>query len=98
METTLVLIKPGGVQRSLIGEITRRVEARGLKVDGPISRGPNHGVYFTDPFGNRLEATWSSAPQPPLENSPKAWEILEQWEKRKAAGDKAVACHHRAGQ
>ncbi len=34
METTLVLIKPGGVSRSLIGDITRRVEARGLKVIG----------------------------------------------------------------
>ncbi|HSI72561.1 MAG TPA: nucleoside-diphosphate kinase [Fimbriimonas sp.] len=34
METTLVLIKPGGVERSLIGEITRRIEARNLKVVG----------------------------------------------------------------
>jgi len=34
METTLVLIKPGGVNRSLIGEITRRIEARDLKVVG----------------------------------------------------------------
>lgn len=34
METTLVLIKPGGVQRKLIGEITRRIEARGLAVTG----------------------------------------------------------------
>ena len=34
METTLVLIKPGGVKRNLIGEITRRIEARGLKVIG----------------------------------------------------------------
>jgi nucleoside-diphosphate kinase len=33
-ETTLVLIKPGGVERNLIGEVTRRVEARGLKVTG----------------------------------------------------------------
>ncbi len=33
-ETTLVLIKPGGVQRNLIGEITHRIEARGLKVTG----------------------------------------------------------------
>ena len=32
METTLVLIKPGGVSRHLIGEITRRIEARGLEV------------------------------------------------------------------
>ncbi|ARU44105.1 MAG: nucleoside-diphosphate kinase [Armatimonadota bacterium] len=31
-ETTLVLIKPGGVQRNLIGEILRRIEARGLQV------------------------------------------------------------------
>ncbi len=34
METTLVLIKPGGVERSLIGEITRRIELRNLKVVG----------------------------------------------------------------
>jgi nucleoside-diphosphate kinase len=34
METTLVLIKPGGVSRNLIGEITKRVEARNLKVTG----------------------------------------------------------------
>ncbi len=33
-ETTLVLIKPGGVSRNLIGEITRRVESRGLQVVG----------------------------------------------------------------
>lgn len=34
METTLVLIKPGGVQRNLIGEILRRIEARNLKIVG----------------------------------------------------------------
>lgn len=34
METTLVLIKPGGVQRRLIGEITRRIEMRDLRVVG----------------------------------------------------------------
>ncbi|MCC7103378.1 MAG: nucleoside-diphosphate kinase [Fimbriimonadaceae bacterium] len=33
-ETTLVLIKPGGVSRGLIGEVTRRVEARGLTISG----------------------------------------------------------------
>lgn len=33
-ETTLVLIKPGGVKRGLIGEVTRRIEARGLEVVG----------------------------------------------------------------
>ena len=34
VETTLVLIKPGGVQRNLIGEISRRIEQRGLKIVG----------------------------------------------------------------
>ena len=33
-ETTLVLIKPGGVQRNLIGEICRRIEARDLRIVG----------------------------------------------------------------
>ena len=32
IEQTLVLIKPDGVQRGLIGEITRRFEQRGLKI------------------------------------------------------------------
>ncbi len=34
LETTLVLVKPGGVSRNLIGEILRRIEARNLKVTG----------------------------------------------------------------
>lgn len=34
METTLVLIKPGGVERNLIGEVLRRIEQRNLKVVG----------------------------------------------------------------
>lgn len=34
METTLVLIKPGGVARNLIGTITQRIEQRGLQVCG----------------------------------------------------------------
>jgi nucleoside-diphosphate kinase len=34
MEITLVLIKPGGVERNLIGEICRRVEGRNLKLVG----------------------------------------------------------------
>ena len=34
MERTLVLVKPDGVQRGLIGEIIGRFEAKGLKVVG----------------------------------------------------------------
>ncbi|MFY9235271.1 MAG: nucleoside-diphosphate kinase [Fimbriimonadaceae bacterium] len=33
-ETTLVLIKPGGLQRNLIGEVLRRIESRGLRISG----------------------------------------------------------------
>ena len=34
METTLILIKPDGVQRGLIGEIINRLERKGLKIIG----------------------------------------------------------------
>ena len=34
MERTLVLIKPDGVQRGLVGPILARFEARGLKIVG----------------------------------------------------------------
>jgi nucleoside-diphosphate kinase len=34
IEVTLVLIKPGGVERNLIGEIIRRIEQRNLQVVG----------------------------------------------------------------
>ena len=34
MERTLVLVKPDGVQRGLIGEIVSRLERRGLKLAG----------------------------------------------------------------
>jgi len=34
MERTLVLVKPDGVQRGLVGEIIRRFEAKGLKIVG----------------------------------------------------------------
>ena len=33
MEKTLVLIKPDGVERGLVGEIITRFEKRGLKID-----------------------------------------------------------------
>ncbi|MBP9718676.1 nucleoside-diphosphate kinase [Candidatus Gracilibacteria bacterium] len=34
MERTLVLIKPDGVQRGLVGEVTKRFESKGLKLVG----------------------------------------------------------------
>jgi len=32
IETTLVLVKPGGVARNLIGEVLKRIEARNLQI------------------------------------------------------------------
>lgn len=65
-------------------EIKRRVEARGIKVDGPIVRPRAMGVYFFDPDGNRLECILRK----PLTDKDKseAFHILETWEKDKAAG------------
>ena len=34
MQTTLVLLKPDTVERSLIGEVISRIEAKGLKIAG----------------------------------------------------------------
>lgn len=34
MERTLVLVKPDGVQRGLVGEVTTRLERRGLRLIG----------------------------------------------------------------
>ncbi len=34
LETTLILIKPDGVKRGLVGEVVRRFEARGIRLKG----------------------------------------------------------------
>ncbi len=34
MERTLVIVKPDGVQRALVGEIIKRFESRGLRIAG----------------------------------------------------------------
>jgi nucleoside-diphosphate kinase len=33
IESTLLIVKPDGVRRGLIGEVLRRVEAKGLRID-----------------------------------------------------------------
>ena len=69
METTLVLIKPGGVQRNLIGEITRRIEARGLKVVGlklmnaaRATVEEHYGEHVGKPFFESVVSYLSSGP------------------------------------
>lgn len=68
-ETTLVLIKPDGVQRGLSGEIVRRLEQTGLKVVGlklmQVSRelaGRHYGEHEGKPFYNGLVDYITSSP------------------------------------
>ncbi len=69
MEKTLVLIKPDAVQRGLIGEITSRLERRGLrlaaarflKVDKRLAE-RHYAVHKGKPFYEGLIAYITSSP------------------------------------
>jgi nucleoside-diphosphate kinase len=69
MERTLVIIKPDGVQRGLIGPIITRLEQRGLKIvamkmiqmDHPLAR-RHYAVHEGKPFYEPLVAYITSAP------------------------------------
>jgi len=69
METTLVLLKPGCVQRQLIGEVINRFERRGLRISGmkmmqlsdEILR--EHYAHLVDkPFFPGLQASMQASP------------------------------------
>ncbi len=69
MEKTLVLVKPDGVQRGLIGEIIKRLENRGLRLIGgkflQVSRElaeEHYGIHKNKPFYESLLAYITSAP------------------------------------
>jgi nucleoside-diphosphate kinase len=69
MERTLILVKPDGVQRGLMGEIVRRFERRGLKLIGmkfiQMTKELAHqhyGVHRERPFFNDLVAYITSGP------------------------------------
>lgn len=69
MEKTLVLIKPDAVQRGLIGEITRRLENRGLRLTAAkfvkVERGlaeQHYAVHRGKPFYDGLIRYITSAP------------------------------------
>ena len=69
MERTLVLVKPDGVQRGLIGSIISRLEQRGLKlvglkliqVDDALAR-KHYGEHVDRPFFDGLVDFITSAP------------------------------------
>ncbi len=69
MERTLVLIKPDAVQRGLIGEVTARLERRGLRLVAArfvqVSRAlaeRHYAVHKGKPFYDGLIAYITSAP------------------------------------
>ncbi len=69
MEKTLVLIKPDGVQRGLVGEIIKRLENRGLRLIGgkfiqvSLELAKQHyGIHEGKPFYESLLAYITSAP------------------------------------
>lgn len=69
METTLVIIKPDAVQRGLVGEITTRLERRGLKlvgmklmqIDQELAE-RHYGIHRGKPFFEGLIRYITSAP------------------------------------
>ena len=69
MERTLVLVKPDGVQRGLIGEVVSRLERRGLKlvamklmrVDEALAR-QHYAEHVDKPFFHGLVEFITSAP------------------------------------
>lgn len=69
MERTLILVKPDGVQRGLIGEIIGRFEKRGLKLVGmkfihmsDELAGDHYGVHRERPFYKSLVQYITSGP------------------------------------
>ncbi|MBO9310501.1 MAG: nucleoside-diphosphate kinase [Chloroflexi bacterium] len=69
MERTLIIIKPDGVQRGLVGEIIRRFEQRGLRIVGmkfmQVSRElaeQHYAVHREKPFFNSLVEYITASP------------------------------------
>lgn len=69
METTLAIVKPDGVSRSLIGDVVKRIEGNGLKIKAmkmilmtrPQARG-FYAVHKERPFFDSLTDFMSSGP------------------------------------
>ena len=69
MERTLVIVKPDGVQRGLIGPIITRLEQRGLRIVGlkmmqitPELAGRHYAIHEGKPFFEGLIRYITSAP------------------------------------
>ncbi|HSJ50618.1 MAG TPA: nucleoside-diphosphate kinase [Actinomycetota bacterium] len=69
MESTLLIVKPDGVRRGLVGEVLRRVEAKGLRlaemrlmtIDRPLAE-EHYGEHRDKPFYGELVEFITSGP------------------------------------
>ena len=69
MDQTLVIVKPDGVQRGLVGQVLGKLEARGLKlvalkmikIDMELA-GKHYGIHRGKPFFEGLVAFITSSP------------------------------------
>ncbi|HEX6331285.1 MAG TPA: nucleoside-diphosphate kinase [Actinomycetota bacterium] len=69
MESTLLIVKPDGVRRGLVGEVLRRVEAKGLRIaemrlmtiDRPLAE-EHYGEHREKPFYGELVEFITSGP------------------------------------
>ncbi|MDX2177785.1 MAG: nucleoside-diphosphate kinase [Candidatus Sumerlaeia bacterium] len=69
METTLILVKPDGVRRGLVGEIIKRFEQKGLAIRGlkmlrmtDAMAEAHYAEHVTKPFFPELKAFITSGP------------------------------------
>ena len=69
VESTLLIVKPDGVRRALVGEVLRRVEAKGLRIaemrmftiDRPMAE-EHYGEHREKPFFGELVDFITSGP------------------------------------
>ena len=69
METTLILVKPDGVQRGLVGEVIGRLERKGLRISGlkmiqasEELANKHYGEHLGKPFFDSLVTFITSSP------------------------------------
>jgi nucleoside-diphosphate kinase len=69
IESTLLIVKPDGVRRGLVGEVLRRVEARGLTIEelrldaiDPATAEEHYGEHRDKPFFDELVGFITSGP------------------------------------
>ncbi len=69
MERTLIIVKPEGVQRGIVGNVISRLEQRGLKLIGlklihitPELAEKHYGIHKGKPFFNGLVKHITSSP------------------------------------